>query len=165
MIAEYMENVYLASVRDKEVTLLTYDQGKSIEGFEPKRDYFKKTIRIDDSNLVSIYDLHFYVKYKDCVEEAELWLVDEGRAVGFKGHIENGEVIIDVPHDARDETWIQYDKGAASKKINLHDCTEYLVEKIFVKQNGRLVNGIAERTSVTLTVFKNSIAMNRRESL
>ena len=165
MIAEYMKDVYLVSVRGKEATLLTYDQGKSVDGFEPKRNYFKKTVNIDDPNLVSIYDLHFYVKYKDCIEAAELWLVDEVRAVGLKESIENNEVIIDVSHNAKDESWIQYDKGAASKKININDCTEYLVEKTYIKQNGRLVNGITVMTSVSLNVFKNSIVMNRKENL
>ena len=162
MIAEYEENVYFVSVRNNEATLLTYDQNKSVGGFEPKRDYFKKTVNIDDPKLVSIYDLHFYVRYKDSVEKTELWLVDEGRFVCHNQNVENNEVVIDVPHDAQDESWTQYDKGAALKKINLHDCTEFLVEKKFIKQNGRLVNGIIERKSVTLTEFKNSIIMNRR---
>ncbi len=165
MIAEYMEDVYSVSVQGKEAVLLTYNQGKSINGFEPKRDYFKKTVNIGNPDLVSIYNLHFYVKYKDCIEEAEMWLVDEGRAVGLKGSIENNEVIIDVSHDAKDESWIQYDKGVASKKIDVNDCTEYLVEKRYIKQNGRLVNGITERTSVSLNTFKKSIVMNRKKNL
>lgn len=161
MIAEYIKNVYLVSVRGKEATLLTYDQGKSVDGFEPKRDYFTKTVNVDDPNLVSIYDPHFYVKYKDCIEETELWLVDE---IGLKD-IENNEVIITVSHDAKDESWIQYDKGAALKKININDCTEYLIEKKYIKQNGKLVKDITEQTSVSPNVFIDSIVMNRRENL
>lgn len=165
MIAEYQENVYFVSVRNNEATLSTLYPNKSIGGFEPKRDYFKKTVNIDDPKLVSIYDLHFYVRYKDSVEKTELWLVDEGRAVGLDENIENNEVVIDIPNDAPDESWTQYDKGAASKIIDLHDCTEFLVEKKFIKQNGRLVNGVAKKTSVTLTEFKKTFIMHKRVNL
>lgn len=165
MLAEYEGYVYIVNIRDEQVTLLTYDQSKAKEGFEPKRDYFKKTVDIKDSCLRVIYDIHFYVKYKDSVEDTVEWLVDEGRAVGIKENIENNEVVIDVAHDAKDDSWIQYDKGAASKKVNLNDCEEYIVEKKYVKRNERMVNEIIEKSSVTLNVFKNSIIMTRRGNL
>lgn len=165
MIAEYKENVYLANVRDSEVTLLTYYRSKSIDGFESKRDYFKKSVSIDEPNLFSLYDLHFYVRYHDSVEETELWSVDEGRAVGMKGNIEKNEVIIDVPHDSKDESWIQYDKGAASKMINLAACSEFIIEKKYIKCNGKVVDEIVERVSVTPTIFKNTMIKNRRTNL
>lgn len=43
MLAEYEGYMYIANIKDEQVTLLTYDQSKSLEGFEPKRDYFKKS--------------------------------------------------------------------------------------------------------------------------
>lgn len=165
MLAEYEGYVYIANIRDEQVTLLTYDQSKILDGFEPKRDYFKKIVDINDSCLSAIYDLHFYVKYKDSIEETDIWLVDEGRAVGIKENIEKNEVVIDVAHDAKDDSWIQYDKGAASKKINLADCEEFIVEKKYIKRNDRIVNEIIEKSSVTLNVFRNSIIMNRRSNL
>ena len=165
MLAEYEGYVYIANIRDEQVTLLTYDQSKILDGFEPKRDYFKKIVDINDSCLSAIYDLHFYVKYKDSIEETDIWLVDEGRAVGIKENIEKNEVVIDVAHDAKDDSWIQYDKGAASKKINLADCEEFIVEKKYIKRNDRIVNKIIEKSSVTLNVFRNSIIMNRRSNL
>lgn len=116
MLAEYEGYVYISNIKDEQVTLLTYDQSKMIEGFEPKRDYFKKVVDINDSCLSAIYDIHFYVKYRDTVEDTDIWMVDEGRAVGMKGNVENNEVIIDVAHDAKDDSWIQYEKGAAAKK-------------------------------------------------
>lgn len=145
MIAEYQENVYFVAVRNNEAYLSTLYPNKAIGVFEPERDYFFKTISIDDPKLVSIYDFHFYVRYKDSIEKTELWLVDEERDVCDKQNVENNEVVIDVIHDAQDESWTQSDKGAAMKKINLHDCTEFLVEKKFIKQNGRLVNGVIEK--------------------
>ena len=92
-------------------------------------------------------------------------MVDEGRAVGMKGNVENNEVIIDVAHDAKDDSWIQYEKGAAAKKINLDDCEEYIVEKKYIKRNERIVDEIIEKSSVTLKVFRNSIVMNRKSNL
>lgn len=165
MIAEYEGYVYIANIRDEQVILLTYDASKAQEGFEFKRDYFKKTVDIKDSCLSAIYDIHFYVKYKDSVEDAVEWLVDEGRAVGIKENIENDEVIIDVAHDAKDDSWIQYDKGAASKKIRLDKCEEYIVEKKYVKRNGKMVDEVIEKSPVTLNEFKDLIIMNRRVNL
>ena len=49
MLAEYKGYVYIANVKDEQVTLLTYNQSKMLEGFEPKRDYFKKVVDINDS--------------------------------------------------------------------------------------------------------------------
>lgn len=165
MLAEYEGYVYIANIRDSQVTLLTYDQRKSLEGFEAERDYFKKTLDINDSRLSAIYDIHFYVKYNDSVEDADIWMVNEDRAVGLKENIENNEVIIDVAHDAKDKSWIQYEKGAAAKRINLDNCDEYIVVKIYVKRNERLVDNLIEKSSVTLNVFKNSIVINRRSNL
>lgn len=42
MLAEYEGYVYISNIKDEQVTLLTYDQSKMIEGFEPKRDYLRK---------------------------------------------------------------------------------------------------------------------------
>ena len=57
MLAEYEGYVYISNIKDEQVTLLTYDQSKMIEGFEPKRDYFKKVVDINDSCLSAIYDI------------------------------------------------------------------------------------------------------------
>lgn len=165
MIAEYEGYIYIANMRNAEVTLLTYDESKKLDGFEAKRDYFKKTVDINDSCLSALYDLHFYVKYKDSVEDANVWLVDEGRSVGLKENVEDNELVIDVAHDAKDDSWTQYEKGAAAKRINLADCEEYIVEKKYIKRNDRIVNEIIEKSSVTLNVFRNSIIMNRRSNL
>lgn len=165
MLAEYKDYVYIANVKDEQVTLLTYNQSKMLEGFEPKRDYFKKVVDINDSCVSAIYDIHFYVKFRDTVEDTDIWMVDEDRAVGLKGNIENNEVIIDIAHDAKDDSWIQYEKGAAAKKINLYDCEEYIVEKKYIKRNEKIVDKIIEKSSVTLKVFRNSIVMNRRSNL
>ena len=92
-------------------------------------------------------------------------MVDEGRAVGLKENIENNKVIIDVAHDAKDESWVQYEKGAAAKRINLDNCDEYIVVKKYVKRNERMVDNLIEKSSVTLNVFRNLIVMNRRSNL
>ena len=54
--------------------------------------------------------------------------------MGFLSNIENNEVVINVDHNAKDSSWTQYDKHAASKKIKLTECEEYWVEKIFFKK-------------------------------
>lgn len=163
MLAKYKGCVYNAKVEDKQVTLLTYNQNKAEEGFKPKRDYFEKNVDLNDSCLREIFDIHFYVKYKDCVEEQDVWMVDENRAVGFKGNVENNEVVIDVAHDSKDVSWIQYEKGAAMKKINLLDCEEYIVEKKYIKKEGK-VDEITEKFSIEFNVFRDVICMSRKSN-
>jgi hypothetical protein len=165
MLAEYEGYVYMANVQNELVTLMTYDNSKCLEGFEAKRDYFKKSISINNPLLEVVYELHYWVRYKDCVEDNEVWLVDEERSVGLKSNIENDEIIIDVAHDAKNESWVQYEKGAAAKIIKLSDCSEFFVEKVYLKRNERIVDRIVEKSSVTNGIFKNSIIMNRRVNL
>ncbi len=165
MLAEYEGFIYLANVSGNQVTLMTYDKNKALEGFASKRDYFKKTIFVNDISLTSLYEIHFWVKYIDEVEENEIWLVDEGRAVGLKSSIENEEVTIDVSHDARDKTWTQYDKGAASKIVKLKECLGFYVEKTFLKKNDKLVSYIKEKSDVSLPVLVKSMITNRSVNL
>lgn len=164
MIAEYKENVYIASIQDNQVVLVTFNNNKKLEGFEPKRDYFRKVVQIDDPMLVSLYEIHYWVLYRDSVETLELWEVDAG-GLGLNPDIENEEVIIDVAHDAKDDSWIQYEKGISVKKIKLADCDGFFVEKKFFKRNGKIVNNVVEKSSVTLNTLKNSMIMNRKKNL
>lgn len=95
--------------------------------------------------------------YIDSIEKENLWLVDEDRAVGLRCDIQKNEVIIDVPHDAKDDSWIEYDKGAACKKINLEACTKFIIERTFIKYDGKIVDKYVRKESVKLSDFKKSI--------
>lgn len=165
MLAEYSGYIYIASVQNKQVTLMTYNKSKCLEGFEPKRDYFKKNISINDALLKELYKIHYYVKYKDIVEDNEIWLVDEEQSVGFKSNIENDEVIINVAHDAKDGFWAQYERGASAKVIKLSDCAEYIIEKIYTKHDNKIVNKESEIDSVALNEMKKSMITNRKTNL
>lgn len=165
MIAEYEGFAYDAKVKKDTVLLMTVDKSKVIEGFEPKNDYYKKNVSFDDSMLKAVYDIYYYVKYKDCVEENDIWYADEGQATGLMSNVENGEITINVANSPKDQSWIPYERGFATKRVNLSECTEFFVEKKYMKRNGRGVDEIVERTSVSLSVFKNSIIMNRRSNL
>lgn len=157
MIAEYKNKFYYSHVNDEQiVTLVTNDLLKKIDGFESKRDYFWKCVPLDDPELTTMYEIHFWVKYHDNIEENELWLVDEGRAVGAVPNIEEEKVVIDVNHDSREASWKQYDKGAASKTISLSNCEEFIIEKIYIKKDGSKYNNV-EKTSVSLEDFRKAM--------
>jgi len=146
MIAEYKDNVYIASIQDNKIVLVTFNNNKKLEGFEPKRDYFRKVVQIDDPMLVSLYEIYYWV-------------------FGLNPDIENEEVIIGVNHVPKDKSWTQYESGASVKKIKLADCDGFFVEKKFFKRNGKIVNNVVEKSSVTLNTLKNSMIMNRNENL
>lgn len=164
MIAEYQGNIYFASEHKDHISLVTHDPSKCIGWFESEHDYFYKDISFDDPELKNLYKFHFYVKYHDCFEKNEIWIVDEGRAVGDVPNIEEEKVVIDVNHDSREASWKQYDKGAASKKINLRDCEEFIIEKKYIKKNGSKSISI-EKFNVNLETFKNTMITYRNENL
>ena len=164
MIAEYKENVYIASIQDNQVVLVTFNNNKKLEGFEPKKNYFRKLVQIDDPMLVSLYEIYYWVLYRDSVETLELWEIDAG-GFGLNPDIENEEVIIGVNHAPKDKSWTQYERGVSAKRIKLADCDGFFVEKKFFKRNGKIVNNVVEKSSVTLNTLKNSMIMNRKKNL
>ena len=164
MIGKYDGRAYHAAVFGDEVSLSTRKQEKRLENFESKRDYFKTTVSLSDSNLSDVFEIHFWVLYRDDAEGKRLWLVDENRAVGEKPDVDANKVVIDVNHDGKNDSWIGYDKGAASKTIFLTDCEEYVVERRFLKRNGIMTNDV-ERTSMSLEDFKKTIVATRKTEL
>ena len=162
MRAIYKKEEFLASILHKLnlISIVTYEERTEEEGFEAKRDYYVKRIKIEDEDLEELYDKEFYVRYKDSVEENEMWIVDEGRAVGLIPDIENGIVVIDVPHSPKDNTWIQYERGASAKQISLKDCTEYIIKTVYSKKDGKVVDKLEETISVSEEEFKKAMLKN-----
>ena len=138
------------------VSIVSYDERSEEKGFEAERDYYVKMIKIEDEDLEELYEVSFYVRYKDSVEENEMWIVDEGRAVGLIPDIENGIVVIDVPNSPKDDTLIQYERGASAKQILLKDCTEYMIKKVYRKKAGKIVDKLEETISVNEEELKKS---------
>ena len=165
MIAEYDGYAYKVIMHEKEALLITANKEKAVDGFESGRFGFEKFVSLDDELLDSIYDVFYLVKYKDQAEGEFDWYIDEGQSTGLISKVEDGEVTIRVDHSPKDDTWIQYERGFATKKVDLSSCSEFFVEKRYIKRNGRCVDGIIEKSSVTLNVFKTSIVMNRRSNL
>lgn len=159
MIAKYNNNVYIANLRDKHIVLVTYQKEKATEGFKQKRNYYKKEMNIKDKGLTDLYDIH--LQYNDIEEGSRKWLVDEGRAIGINGNIENNEVIIDVSHDSKHDSWVQYDKGAAAKKIKLDDCNDFIIKIKYIKQNGKIITQ-TEEIRVEPDEFKDMMVQLRR---
>ncbi len=137
MIAEYDGTLYLSDFVDDQLSLVTVLRSKINEDFEPISDSFVKLIDIQDPRLESLFEMHFWVKYKDGIENTDEWLVDESRPIDLSCSLEDGEVIIDAGHSPKDDSWIQYDKGYCAKTISLDQCSEYIVEKIFFVKNNR----------------------------
>ena len=144
------------------ISIVTYEERNEEEGFEAERDYYVKIIKIEDEDLEELRKVSFYVRYKDSVEENEMWIVDEGRAVGLIPDIENGIVVIDVPNSPKDDTWIQYERGASAKQISLKDCTEYIIKTVYSKKDGKVVDKLEETISVSEEEFKKAMLKNSR---
>ena len=146
------------------VSIVSYDERSEEKGFEAEKDYYVKMIKIEDEDLEELYEVSFYVRYKDSVEENEMWIVDEGRAVGLIPDIENGIVVIDVPNSPKDDTWIQYERGASAKHISLKDCTEYMIKKVYRKKAGKIVDKLEETISVNEEELKKAMLKNMKSN-
>ena len=159
MKAIYKNEEFFGSIRKdlNLVSIVSYDERSEEKGFEAKRDYYVKRIKIEDEDLEELYEKEFYVRYKDIVEENEIWIVDEGRAVGLIPDIENGIVVIDVSHSPKDNTWIQYERGASAKQISLKDCTEYMIKTVYSKKAGKVVDKLEEIISGSEEEFKKAM--------
>ena len=144
------------------ISIVTYEERSEEEGFEEKRDYYVKIIKIEDEDLEELRKVSFYVRYKDSVEENEMWIVDEGRAVGLIPDIENGIVVIDVPNSPKDNKWKIVEKGVSEKQISLKDCTEYMIKTIYRKKAGKVVDKLEETISVSEEEFKKAMLKNSR---
>ena len=138
------------------VNIISYDERNEEEGFEEtKWDYYIKRIKIEDEDLEELGEVSFYVRYKDSVEENEIWKVTYG--TGLKRDISRGIVIISVHHSPKDETWIQYERGEAAKQISLKDCTEYMIKTVYSKKAGKVVDKLEETISVSEEEFKKAM--------
>ena len=164
MRAIYKNEEFLSAILHKLnlISIVTYEERSEEEGFEAKRDYYVKYVKIEDEDLEELYEKEFYVRYKDSVEKNEMWIVDEGRAVGLIPDIENGIVVIDVPNSPKDDTWIQYERGASAKQISLKDCTEYIIKTVYSKKDGKVVDKLEETISVSEEEFKKAMLKNSR---
>ena len=160
MLAEYNGNIYIANVKKNKVILMTYNQNKCTNGFVSQKNYYKYITDIKDSLLKNIYDISYFVDYKDETVGPKTWLVNENRAVGLKADIEHNLAVIDISFAPPNNTWIPYDNGASSKQINLLNCSALYIEKNYIKYNGEIKN-VKERTIVDLIQLKNSIISNR----
>jgi hypothetical protein len=163
MLAVYNGNTYnYVQVRGKSF-LMTYDTHKIDETFSSQRGYYLKDVTMSLNDIEEIYELHFWVIYKDKTEPEEEWLVDEGRPLHKVPDIERGEVGLTIMHDSRDTSWIQHDKNSASKVVSLDECVKSSVEKhtMFIKGN-KVDSKI--KTEVSHKDFIRSMVSCRREN-
>ena len=141
------------------ISIVTYEERTEEEGFESKRDYYVKRIKIEDEDLEELYEKHFYVRYKDSVEENEIWEILYG--TDLEMDIQRGIVVITLSRMRSDNKWKIVEKGASEKQISLKDCTEYMIKTIYRKKSGKVVDKLEETISVSEEEFKKAMLKNR----
>ena len=141
------------------ISIVTYEERNEEEGFEAKRDYYVKYIKIEDEDLEELYEKEFYVRYKDSVEENEIWEILYG--TDLEMDIQRGIVVITLSRMRSDNKWKIVEKGASEKQISLKDCTEYMIKTIYTKKEGKVVDKLEETISVSEEEFKKAMLKNR----
>ena len=141
------------------ICIRTYEERNEEEGFEAKRDYYVKYIKIEDEDLEELYEKEFYVRYKDSVEENEIWKILYGTTLEM--NIPRGIVVISLSRMRSDNKWKIVEKGASEKQISLKDCTEYMIKTIYRKKSGKVVDKLEETISVSEEEFKKAMLKNR----
>ena len=141
------------------ISIVTYEERNEEEGFEAKRDYYVKYVKIEDEDLEELYEKEFYVRYKDSVEENEVWEILYGTTLEM--NIPKGIVVITLSKMRSDNKWKIVEKGASEKQISLKDCTEYMIKTIYRKKAGKVVDKLEETISVSEEEFKKAMLKNR----
>ena len=141
------------------ISIVTYEERSEEEGFEAKRDYYVKYIKIEDEDLEELYEKEFYVRYKDSVEENEVWKILYGTTLEM--NIPRGIVVITLWKMRSDNKWKIVEKGMSEKQISLKDCTEYMIKTIYRKKAGKVVDKLEETISVSEEEFKKAMLKNR----
>ena len=141
------------------ISIVTYEERSEEEGFEAKRDYYVKYVKIEDEDLEELYEKEFYVRYKDSVEENEIWEILYG--TDLEMDIQRGIVVITLSKMRSDNKWKIVEKGASEKQISLKDCTEYMIKTIYRKKAGKVVDKLEETISVSEEEFKKAMLKNR----
>ena len=161
MRAIYKNEEFLSSIlRELNlISIVTYEERTEEEGFEAKRDYYVKYIKIEDEDLEELYEKEFYVRYKDSVEENEIWEILYG--TDLEMDIQRGIVVITLSRMRSDNKWKIVEKGASEKQISLKDCTEYMIKTIYRKKSGKVVDKLEETISVSEEEFKKAMLKNR----
>ena len=164
MRAIYKNEEFLSSIlRELNlISIVTYEERTEEEGFEAKRDYYVKYIKIEDEDLEELYEKEFYVRYKDSVEENEIWEILYG--TDLEMDIQRGIVVITLSRMRSDNKWKIVEKGASEKQISLKDCTEYMIKTIYRKKSGKVVDKLEETISVSEEEFKKAMLKNMKSN-
>ena len=164
MRAIYKKEEFFASIRNdlNLVNIISYDERSKEEGFESKRDYYIKRIKIEDEDLEELYEKEFYVRYKDSVEENEIWEILYG--TDLEMDIQRGIVVITLSKMRSDNKWKIVEKGASEKQISLKDCTEYMIKTIYRKKAGKVVDKLEETISVNEEELKKAMLKNMKSN-
>ena len=162
MRAIYKNEEFLSAILHKLnlISIVTYEERSEEEGFEAKRDYYVKYVKIEDEDLEELYEKEFYVRYKDSVEENEIWEILYG--TDLEMDIQRGIVVITLSKMRSDNKWKIVEKGASEKQISLKDCTEYMIKTIYRKKAGKVVDKLEETISVSEEEFKKAMLKNTR---
>ena len=145
------------------VSIVSYDERSKEKGFEAEKDYYVKMIKIEDEDLEELYEVSFYVRYKDSVEENEIWEILYGTYLEMD--IQRGIVVITLWGGMRnDNKWKIVEKGMSEKQISLKDCTEYMIKKVYRKKAGKIVDKLEETISVNEEEFKKAMLKNMKSN-
>ena len=138
------------------VSIVSYDERSKEKGFEAEKDYYVKMIKIEDEDLEELYEVSFYVRYKDSVEENEIWEILYGTYLEMD--IPRGIVVITLWGGMRnDNKWKIVEKGMSEKQISLKDCTEYIIKTVYSKKAGKVVDKLEEIISGSEEEFKKAM--------
>ena len=164
MKAIYKNEEFFASIRYdlNLISIVTHEKRSEEEGFEEKRDYYVKRIKIEDEDLEELYEKEFYVRYKDSVEENEIWEILYGTYLEMD--IQRGIVVITLSRMRNDNKWKIVEKGMSEKQISLKDCTEYMIKKVYRKKAGKIVDKLEETISVNEEELKKTMLKNMKSN-
>ena len=154
MLAKYKGQFYEAYFLKDKITLKSPIEIKEWE--EYRGEWYKHSIDINDEDLTDLFDIYYMVEYHDAIEPKTTWCVNLERPVFITGNPTNYEVVIDIDHFAKDDSWQNYEKYAAAKIIKLQDCKKCFTQTVYQKKDNILCNDTVEE-NLDIETFRDKL--------
>jgi len=97
---------------------------------------FRKDVNISDTDIRDVYNIHFYVEYRDnIIDNNDIWQVGDGFQTFTPYKIEDGEACIGIFGAVSGNGWETNGRDFSHKIIKLSACTGFWAEYDFKKKD------------------------------
>lgn len=107
--------------------------------FEKIDGVFRKDVNIGDTDIRDVYNIHFYVKYRDnIIDNNDIWAVGDGFQTSTPYKIEDGEACIGIFGAVSGNGWETNGRDYSHKIIKFSACSKFFAEYEYIKKDNNI---------------------------